>query len=63
VLAIYGPRGDHRRLLFQGPAIPGIQVHPWDGRDDRGHGLPAGVYWVRIAAGGKIATSKLVVAR
>jgi choice-of-anchor B domain-containing protein len=62
-LAIYGPEGSRRRLLVRGAAVPGVQVAPWDGRDDGGHALPAGVYFVRIAAGSRTTSTKLVLAR
>ena len=62
-LAIYGPDGGRRRLLVDGSAVPGVRVAPWDGYDDSGHALPAGVYFVRVAAGTEIMSRKLVVAR
>jgi len=62
-LAIYGPEGSRRRLLVAGAAVPGVQVAPWDGRDDGGHALPAGVYFVRFTAGSQTTSAKLVVAR
>jgi choice-of-anchor B domain-containing protein len=62
-LAIYGPEGGLRRVLFHGPALGGIQVHPWDGRDGVEHGLGAGVYFVRLQVGNQVRSVKLVLTR
>lgn len=32
----------------------------WDGRDDRGRMVPVGVYWIRLQAGGRVGTGRLV---
>ncbi|MBM3318942.1 MAG: hypothetical protein FJY75_13925, partial [Candidatus Eisenbacteria bacterium] len=49
-LRIFGPDGALVRTLLQGrlPAGPGAVA--WDGRDDRGRDLPAGVYFYRLNA-------------
>ncbi|MBU0740843.1 alpha-glucosidase C-terminal domain-containing protein [bacterium] len=51
-LAVYNVRGERVRELFSGRELPaGDHVFGWDGRDDRGHGVPAGVYLCRLQSG------------
>ena len=33
----------------------------WDGRDEKGHDLPTGVYFIKFAAGTYIETQKVVL--
>jgi flagellar hook assembly protein FlgD len=54
------------RLVSQlecGPRQRGIHVARWDGTDGRGRVVPAGVYFVRFAAGGKVSTGRLTLVR
>jgi hypothetical protein len=53
--------GRARRTLLDGALPPGPAALAFDGRDDRGAVLPAGLYLVEIAAGGSRAARKLVV--
>jgi hypothetical protein len=41
----------------------GPQSVVWDGRDDRGALLPAGVYWMRLAAGEDVRVERIVLIR
>ncbi|UCD19196.1 MAG: VCBS repeat-containing protein [candidate division WOR-3 bacterium] len=38
-------------------------VVPWDGRDERGRLVPAGIYYVSVAANDRVFTAKVVVVR
>ena len=51
------------RTLLTGQQKPGRYGVRWDGRDDAGQTLAAGVYFCRFAAGDYRATQKLVVQR
>jgi hypothetical protein len=51
-----------RRLLF-GEFDMGAHVLRWDGRDDRGHRLPQGVYFIHVEAGRQSATRRAVILR
>ena len=52
--------GRRHATVYSGPAEGGHTSH-WDGRDSRGALLPAGVYWVRLAAEGPgVARSRAV---
>ncbi|MBI5171027.1 MAG: Ig-like domain-containing protein [Candidatus Eisenbacteria bacterium] len=60
-LAIYGVDGRCVRTLVDGTMEPGRHDVTWDGRDDRGAGVDAGIYFVRLAAGERSLSRKLVV--
>ena len=54
-------RGRVVRTLEDRPLRPGGATVTWDGRDERGARLPAGVYLCRAAAAGETATRKLLL--
>jgi hypothetical protein len=60
-LAVFDVTGRERALLVDAVHAAGRQVVRWDARDGRGDPLPAGVYFVRIAFGGRVETQKLVL--
>ena len=60
-LAIYDVQGRLRMLLDGGAKAMGRHVVPWDGRF-RGDIPPAGVYFVRLTVGARVAAQKLVLA-
>jgi hypothetical protein len=41
-------------------ALGAVGAATWDGRDDGGRRVPAGVYWARVSSGGESVTRKLV---
>jgi hypothetical protein len=43
------------------PYMPGRHTIPWDGSNDEGHGLPAGVYFYRLEAGGSELGGKMIL--
>lgn len=59
-LAVYSLRGEivYRRAMPSQPA--GWHALSWDGRDVRGLGTPAGVYWLKVQSRGAAAVTKLV---
>jgi subtilisin family serine protease len=62
-IAIYDVAGRLVRRLGDGPLAPGEHALAWDGRDDQGRAVAAGVYLIRIAVPGGTATHKLLLAR
>jgi hypothetical protein len=62
-LQVYDTNGRRLRSLAEGnlPAGPASRV--WDGRDDDGRLVPAGIYFYRLDAGGQVLTRKLLVIR
>jgi flagellar hook assembly protein FlgD len=64
-LDIYDVRGRRvRRLSDDGRTLaPGLHEFPWDGRNNRGHYVSSGVYFVRLSAGGEVESGKLVLVK
>jgi hypothetical protein len=52
-LKIYNLKGQLVRVLLRGTAESGEQVLAWEGCDDKGQALPAGVYLLRLSIDGK----------
>jgi len=60
-LAIFDVTGRRIRVLRNGRHGAGRHQAAWDGRDDAGRAVPAGLYFVRIEAGALVETRKLVM--
>lgn len=52
-----------RRLSVRRSVGAGEHEIAWDGRDDRGHELPSGIYVYRLESGSRVATGKMVLLR
>jgi hypothetical protein len=59
-LMILDCAGRRVKTLVNGIQTPGCHGVQWHGRDDTGRELSAGVYLVRLQAGGSTATTKIV---
>jgi hypothetical protein len=62
-LRVYDVRGRAVRTLVTGAREAGTHTALWDGRDESGHTVTAGVYFARLIAGGGVATRRLVRSR
>ena len=62
-VSVHDARGRLVRRLLQAPLQPGRQAVAWDGRDDGGRALAAGVYLARISAGDEALSLKLTLAK
>ncbi len=62
-LRIFDVRGRRVRTLLEEALPAGAFFPQWDGTDDRGAPVAAGLYFLRLEAGARRATQKLVVAR
>jgi hypothetical protein len=62
-LRLFDVSGRLVRTLIDGAQAPGTRSATWDGRDDAGRVLPAGLYLARMEAAGYERTSRLVLAR
>jgi len=51
------------RTLHAGVLHAGPQSLAWDGRDDRGRVVAAGVYFALVTAAGQVAGAKITVVR
>ena len=59
-LRVFGVDGREVTTLLRGPRAAGVHAASWDGRDARGARVPAGVYFLRLAAGRDAATRRVV---
>ncbi len=62
-VGIYDVTGRLVMNLAGGMRAPGRHEINWDGRGGNGQPLAAGVYWVRVTAGGQSASARLTVVR
>ena len=60
-LAVFDARGRQVRILADGRMPAGTHTVTWDGRDDDGHLLASGVYFLRFEAAGAAQIGKLVL--
>jgi subtilisin family serine protease len=59
-LAIFSIGGERRRTLLRGEATAGDHALRWEGLDDAGRALPAGMYLVRLESAGAVASRKMI---
>ena len=62
-IAVYGANGRRVRRLWQGAASGGTWTGAWDGRDDSGRAVAAGIYLVRARAEGGSAVTRVALVR
>jgi hypothetical protein len=62
-LSVFDVRGRRVRVLENEIRPAGRFTMHWDGRDDRGSALAAGVYFVRLQAGEFVASERVVLVR
>lgn len=62
-LRIFDPSGRVVRTLYDGPGTSGVQRVAWDGRDDSGEQVAAGVYFYELNSGREQTRKKLVLVR
>jgi hypothetical protein len=61
-LTVFDASGRRVRGLLEGAALPaGLQSLTWNGQDDAGHRVPAGIYWVRAFTNGHSLASPVVL--
>lgn len=58
-LSIYDAAGRRVRDMARGRLSAGTHSLLWDGRDDQGRAVGAGVYWMRLQAGGREASARV----
>ena len=62
-LAVFDIRGRLVQELVSGQIEAGRHSVQWDGKDQRGHGVAAGVYFARVDDGRTAQTTKMVLAK
>jgi hypothetical protein len=60
-IAVYDVRGATVRSLVRGRHAAGSYVTTWHGRDDAGHAVSGGVYFVRYSMGGEDKSQRVVI--
>ncbi len=60
-LRVYDGMGRLVKVLVQGIQLSGSKTVAWDLKDETGHSLRSGVYFVRLEANGQTSTQKLVI--
>ncbi len=63
VLVIYDNLGRPVHRLFEGTLSGGVYEISWQGRDDRGARLPAGIYFIRFQTRYLVETRKMILLR
>ena len=62
-LDIYAADGRHVRTLQRGVLPAGESAFVWHGRDDVGRAVSAGLYLVKLRAGGTVSSAKLILVK
>ncbi|MCB1163637.1 T9SS type A sorting domain-containing protein, partial [bacterium] len=62
-VTVHGVDGRLLRTLFDATLPAGEHHAEWDGRDDAGHAMSSGVYFLRFEGAGASAGAKLVMLR
>ena len=62
-LVVYNLAGQKVRTLADSPMASGRHTIVWDGIDDNGNTVAAGVYLTRLTAGNSVATGKMVLVK
>jgi hypothetical protein len=60
-LSVYDVSGRVVRVLAHGVRPTGVYRETWDGRDEAGHSVAAGVYLVRLVVGSRLLQEKLAL--
>ncbi len=60
-LAVYDASGRRVRTLAAGEWPAGEQSVRWDGRDESGDRVGAGLYFVRLQAGGRVLQRRIAL--
>lgn len=60
-LEVIDAAGRRVSTLVSGTLPRGVYERAWDGRDAQGRDVPAGVYLMRLSAGGQVTTTKLAI--
>jgi hypothetical protein len=60
-VTVYNLKGQVVRRLVRENMVPGSHVVTWDGRDDRGHSVASGIYFVQMRAPGFTKAHKIAL--
>ena len=60
-VALYDLAGRRVRSIASGAFAPGTRAATWNGRDEGGHAVSGGIYFLRLTSAGQEAHTKIVV--
>lgn len=63
VVGVYDVSGRLVRQMTRAPMTAGSHHDEWDGRDDSGRAVAAGIYFIRLQRGHDVLTQKVAIAR
>lgn len=63
LLAVYDAGGRRVRTLESGDLAPGVHAVPWNGRDEGGRQVPAGIFFARLSLDGRHETLRFALIR
>ena len=63
ILRVYDLSGRLIRTLLDTDHLPLTTVASWDGKDDKGNDVAAGIYFYRLEAGNFTSTRKMTLIR
>ena len=59
-LDVISPRGSRVRRVLDETRVAGLSSAAWDGRDDAGRSVTAGIYFVVLRSSGEVTQTKVV---
>ncbi|UCF05444.1 MAG: T9SS type A sorting domain-containing protein, partial [bacterium] len=62
-IGVYNVKGQRIATVYNGKMFGATKTFPWNGLDNYGRPVAPGVYFMRVAAGGRVSTKKVVVVR
>ncbi len=62
-VSVHDVAGRELATLWDGPLAAGAQEFTWDARDERGAGVPSGLYLVRARVGTEVRVRRVIVTR
>ena len=60
---IYDVQGRHINTLMDQTIAPGLVSVPWDGRDNAGRTMGAGIYFYKVVVGSESLVSRMILVR
>jgi len=59
-LSIYDLKGNHIKTLLDSPQVRGYKTLTWNGKNENGELIPAGVYFYSVSSGNITDSRKII---